>query len=374
MSDRLVLLNPGPVNTDSRTRAAMASDDACHREPEAAALMDRVRSKAANIAGGQQDHDAVLLGGSGTAALEAAVSSVVPSDGRLLILSNGHYAERMTAIAELHGIATTVLDFGWCNPIDIAAVRLHLETHDDISHVGLVHHETSTGMLNPLRPLGALVHEFGRELIVDAISSLGCEEVHVELDHIDWLVGTANKCLEGLPGVSFVVARRESLRRLDAVPRRSYYLDLHGHWQAQILTGAPLFTPPLQVVAAFEVALDLAIEEGTANRHNRYLERATSVRNGLSERGAKFLLDERDRAVSTTNVFLPSGVSYEFLHDALKSFGFVIYAAQKVLPGVYRVANMGQISARDIERFLEAYDSVMSSASSPQNNQAYEEV
>ncbi|WP_217254040.1 alanine--glyoxylate aminotransferase family protein [Streptomyces sp. AC602_WCS936] len=358
-SDRLVLLNPGPVNVHDDVRAAMASPDQCHREPEAAALIRRVREKATRIAGGDERHTSVLLAGSGTAALEAAFSSIVPADGRILILDNGNYGERLWRIVDVHGIPHVRMEFGWCDPIDVAAVDKALADDPSITHVGLVHHETSTGRLNPLREIGEVVARHGRQLAVDAISSLGSEELDLVADHIDWCVGTANKCLEGLPGVSFVTASRARLDALESVAPNTFYLDLYGHYISQDRKNAPLFTPALQVMTALEEALDRSLAEGVKVRGERYTALAERIRAGLAERGVRFLLPADQRANSVTNVYVPDGMTYEQLHDGLKAEGYVVYSTQEQLAGVFRVANMGQLSPAAIDGFLAAFDRVV---------------
>lgn len=236
--DRVVLLNPGPVNVHDRVRAALAGPDECHREPESQGLLGTVGGKITEVCGaGRDSHATVLFTGSGTAALEAVLSSAVPADGRLLVLDNGHYGERLLRIADVHGIATVRLEFGWAVPLDPDAVDQALAADAGITHVAVVHHETSTGMLNPLRGLGPLVARHGRSLIADAISSLGAQDLDVVRDHVDWCVGTASECLEGMPGISFVCAPRERLEALADVPAR---LLLPPERRASSITNAHL--------------------------------------------------------------------------------------------------------------------------------------
>lgn len=357
--DRVVLLNPGPVNVHDRVRAAIASPDECHREPEAQQLLVTVAGKIAEVCGGGSSHTAVLLTGSGTAALEAVVSSVVPAGGRLLVLDNGHYGERLLRIARVHGIDMDHLDFGWAHPILPEAVDRFLGENPGVTHIGVVHHETSTGMLNPVRELGAVVARHGRSLIVDAISSLGAEALDVVADHVDWCVGTANKCLEGLPGISFVCAPRERFAALEPLPARTFYLDLFAGYRAQVLDRSPQFTPALQVLRALDTALDLTLEEGVTARGRRYADRAREIREGLEQRGIELLLPPRHRAGSITNAHLSGGLTYDELHDGLKERGYVIYATQAKSAGVFRLANMGQLTAADIAGFFAAFDDVL---------------
>ncbi|BDH09647.1 pyridoxal-phosphate-dependent aminotransferase family protein [Streptomyces hygroscopicus] len=350
---RLVLMNPGPVVTDDRVRAALSGPDMCHRERDFATLMTRVRSKVTRISGGGADHTAVVLTGSGTSAVEAAIVSAVPAHGGLLVLDNGHYGHRLHEIATPYGIRSRRLEFGWGTPLGLGAVERALRDDQRLTHVGVVHHETSTGMLNDVAAVAALAHRHGREVVVDAVSSVGCEPLSLERDGIDWLAGSANKCLEGAPGLSFVCARRDAFVALATWPRRTHYLDLHRHFTAQEKAGAPAFTPAVPAFHAFDIALDLALAEGVEGRRARYAALAGRLREGLTRLGLRLLLPDGQRAVGLTAVRLPDEVGFEALHSALRAEGFVIYAAQEQLAqGFFRLSTMGQLTGDDIERFL----------------------
>jgi 2-aminoethylphosphonate-pyruvate transaminase len=360
-----VLLNPGPVNVHPSVREALAYPDVCHREPEVAELIAAVRDKATRVCGGDEEFTSLILAGSGTAALEAAFASIVPADGKILILDNGHYGARLHGILTVHGIPCEHLEFGWGAPMDLDRIDAALAADPAITHIGLVHHETSSGLLNPLRAIGQLAARYERSLAVDAISSLGSEPLDMRADHLDWCVGTANKSLEGLPGVSFVCARRSALDALADVPRRTYYLDVHSHYLSQDRDGAPLFTPAVQVLYAFDRALDLTLEETPACRASRYGALAHRIRAGLEARGFELVLPEEQRANELTLVRLPDGVSYSQLHDGLRQDGFVVYATQPEYGQVFRVANMGQLTTDDVDNFLAALDRTMATLSAP---------
>jgi 2-aminoethylphosphonate-pyruvate transaminase len=353
-----VLLNPGPVSVHPQVRDALAYPDVCHREPEVAALMANTRAKIAAICGGGNAYTGVLITGSGTAALEAAFASIVPPKGRILILDNGHYGKRLRDIVGAYRVPLSRLEFGWASRFDLAAIDRALAEDPTITHVGMVHHETSTGMLNPLQEVGEIVARHGRSLAVDAISSLGSEVLNIEKDNIDWCVGTANKCLEGLPGISFVCAPRAKLRQLGDQEPRGYYLDLYRHFVAQE-ENVPAFTPAVQVLYAFDRALDLTLTETVARRGRRYRDCAAELRRGLDRLGFRSLLPAQDMANSVTVAHLPSEISYTALHDALKRRGFVIYATQPKLGPTVRIANMGQLSEADLVAFLEALEEVV---------------
>jgi 2-aminoethylphosphonate-pyruvate transaminase len=328
-----------------------------------AELMRGVREKIVAVCGGSQAYTSVLLTGSGTAALESAFASIVPPDGKMLVLQNGHYGRRLQEILDAHQVPCDCLSFDWGTAFDLLAFDQALADDSTITHVGVVHHETSTGMLNPLREIGEITARHRRSLAVDSISSLGSESLDVLEDHIDWCVGTANKCLEGLPGISFVCAPRSKLEALSEFPARGYYLDLHRHYVAQEEENAPAFTPAVQILYAFDRALDLTLEETVQARAERYGDRARELRAGLSQLGFRLLLEEEQFSNGVTVAHLPSGIRYEDLHDALKTRGFVIYATQKQLGPTVRIASMGQLSKNDITRFLAALQDVVAELS-----------
>ena len=351
---RTILMNPGPVLVDERVRKALNWPDMCHREPEFSELMTRVREKVTQLCGGDETYTTVMFTGSGTAALEATLSSVAPPDGKVLIVDNGHYGERLAKIVAVHNIPYRVSQHGWGVPFDLEALDKTLQSDPSITHVGIVHHETSTGMLNPLHEVGAIVARHRRSLLADAISSLGGEILDVQADHIDWCIGTANKCIEGVPGISFVCAPRIKLDGLANIPPRTFYLNLYTQYVAEDRDEAPPFTPAVQVLFAFDQALDLMLAEKVEGRHARYRALAEQLRSGLKELGFGLFLPPEHRSSLLTTVYLPDGVNYGDLHDRLKAQGFVIYAGQDALSQrVFRLANMGQITADDIKRFLE---------------------
>ncbi|MFJ9445218.1 2-aminoethylphosphonate aminotransferase [Kitasatospora sp. NPDC101235] len=350
---RLVLMNPGPVVTDDRVRSALAGPDMCHREPEFSELMTRVRHKVTLVGGGDERHTSVVLTGSGTCAVEAAVTSAVPADGALLVVDNGHYGERFQHIAATYGIRTRRLEFGWAAPVHLAAVDRALADDPGLTHVGVVHHETSSGMLNDVAAIARIAHAHGRQVIVDAVSSIGAERLSLAEDGIDWLAGSANKCLEGAPGLAFVCAARTAFEALGGGPRRTYYLDLYRHHTAQEKAAAPAFTPGIPAFHAFDAALDLALAEGRQARHERYEGLARQLRDGLERLGLELLLPAEQRAAALTAVRIPAGTGYGELHRGLRAEGFVIYGVQEQLAeDFFRLSTMGRMTTGDIALFL----------------------
>lgn len=352
--DRTVLLNPGPVNVSKRVETALLRGDLCHREQEFTGLMDSIRKKLLRAFNIEKDYTAVLLSGSGTAALEMAVSSSLSPDKSMLVIENGVYGERIGKIAECYKLNKHVLHYPWDRPPDLQEVEKALQTHPEIEVVAMVHHETTTGQINPVQEVGRQARRYKKKFLVDAISSLAGEAVDFDRFNIDICVGTANKCIQGVPGVSFVLFRKSEADRLKSIPRRSVYMNLPAYYEAQE-KGGVLFTPAVQVHYALDEALSELLEETVAARIQRYRAAATLLRKGFSRIGLQFLISEEFRSNTLTALKLPDGVSYSNLHDRLKEEGFIIYAGQgNFSDSIFRVANMGDIRLEEFERFLHA--------------------
>src|SRR5688572_13117453 len=260
-----ILLNPGPANTSRRVREALVTPDLCHREPEFFDVMRECRARLVSVLGAGSGTAAILFTGSGTAAVEAAVSSAVPRDRRLLVVNNGVYGDRLARIAAAHGIGAEILKYDVVTPVPPADVEARLRAHPDISHVAVIHHETTTGLLNPVAEVTRVAARAGRRVLVDAMSSLFGEPLDVTADGIDFVMASANKCLQGIPGVSFVLVRRAAVEALRGRPPRSVYLDLYTHWATQEQDNTP-FTPAVQVLHAMREALAELQEEGVKAR------------------------------------------------------------------------------------------------------------
>lgn len=358
-----ILLNPGPVTLSARVREALLRPDLCHREPEFSALQRSIRERLLAV----YDLDAaawasILMTGSGTAAVEAMVSSLVPRGGTLLVAENGVYGERIRNMAERHGIDTLAAVSDWQGAIDVDAVREVLRENPRVTHVAAVHHETTTGRLNDLAPLAAVCREHGVLLLLDSVSSFGAELI----DFAQWPIAagaaTANKCLHGVPGTSFVIARRDALAATN--PQRSLYLDLNAYLANQDGGGTP-FTQSVQTFYALDEALAEFFDEGGWRaRQARYRARQSAIRDKLIELGVEPLLDVGVSSCVLQAFRLPVGLGYQALHDGLKRRGFVIYAGQgKLAAGIFRISAMGDIDDADLARLLGALEAEISASS-----------
>ncbi len=351
-----VLLNPGPVNVSPRVRqAAFGGPDLCHREPEYSDLQESIRTLLNEVFGAPaRDYAAVLLTGSGTAAVEAMIASGVEPGGRLLVIQNGVYGERIRDMARAHGIAHAVVA---CRPterpdLDLVRRKLKAERYDALA---LVHHETTTGLLNDATAVAALCREFDVRLLLDAVSALGGENFDFETLLPAAVACTANKCIQGLPGISFVLVRRSFLDRMAEYPARTVYLHLPRHYREQERRSTP-FTPAIQSAFALRAALEELREETVSRRIARYSHASSIIRNGLTELGFEILVAPPLRSSTLSAVALPTGaLTYRRLHDSLKTAGFVIYAGLgNPKDKLFRVATMGAHPEETFQRFVEA--------------------
>ena len=343
-----ILLNPGPACTTPAVKQALLTPDLCHREPEFFQVLRWVRERLTYLAGGDPGWSTVLFTGSGTAAVEAAICSAVPADGGVLVVDNGVYGDRMRAIAAAHGLRHRVLQYGWTTPATPEDAERLLTEEPHLTHLAVVHHETTTGLMNPIQALGDVCRRSGRSLIVDAMSSFGGEELDVARMGIDYMASSANKCLQGMPGISFVVAREELLRELAGRQPRSVYLDLYNQWCQEEADNTP-FTPAIQVLFALRQAILETEEEGLPSRLERYAASAAELRAAAARLGLEPLVPEPHRSRTLTTFALPPGVGYGALHDAMKRRGYVIYAGQGSLRDwAFRIANLGTLAPRDM--------------------------
>jgi 2-aminoethylphosphonate-pyruvate transaminase len=356
MTDReWVLLNPGPANTSPTVRGALVMPDLCHREPEFFDMMRRCRQRLVRLAGGGPGWTAVLFTGSGTAAVEAALASLVPPGRSVLVVDNGVYGDRMLRIARAHGIAAERLAYDTVTAVVPADVDAALRAHPEISHVAVVHHETTTGLLNPVGEVARVAARHGRRVLVDAMSSLFGEPLDLGEAAIDAVTASANKCLQGVPGISFVLARRRALEELRDRAPRSVYLDLSGHFVTQEQDNTP-FTPAVQVLHAMEQALVELEAETVAARIARYAENARVLREGMARLGFEILVPPGARSNILTTFRLLPGLGYEALHDAMKRRGFIIYAGQgEIRTYAFRVSNMGTLTPKDMADVVAAF-------------------
>jgi 2-aminoethylphosphonate-pyruvate transaminase len=353
----MLLLNPGPVTLSERVRRSLLQPDLCHRESEFFDLQDEARSRLLGVYGlNPAEWAVVLMTGSGTAAVESMMASVVPAGGRVLIVENGVYGERIAQMCAQYRIAHERIVGSWMEAPDVDAISERLDAapaDKPFTHVSVVHHETTTGRLNDLRPLADLCRSRDLSLLLDGVSSFGAEELDFAQGRLAAVAATANKCLHGVPGVSFVIVRRDALARAAS---RTYYLDLGRLAKLQDQRNTP-FTPAVHAYYALVEALREFDEEGgRPARYRRYEALAEQARVGLAALGIQTVIPPRESSVVLRSYHLPSGLNYTKLHDELKVGGFVIYAGQGDLSKtLFRISTMGNLTKGDVDRLLTCF-------------------
>lgn len=350
-----LLLTPGPLTTTRTVRQAMLRDYSTW-DVDYNTLVNDVRSRLVRLATESDDFTSVLMQGSGTFSVEATIGSVVPPNGRLLVVNNGAYGKRMLTIAERLGISTVEAAFDETEPANVEDVAALLDEHVDVTHVAMVHCETTTGMLNPVAEVGERVRESGRVFIVDAMSSFGGMQLSMESVSADYLISSANKCVQGVPGFGFVIARRSELESAEGFAR-SLSLDLFDQWREMENGGGKWrFTSPTHVVRAFAQALEeLEAEGGVAAREQRYSENQKRLVAGLRELGIRTLLpDEFHSPIITSFICPPENFEFKDFYDRLKARRFVIYPGKVTAADTFRIGTIGNVHPEDIDELISA--------------------
>lgn len=348
------LFTPGPLTTSDTVKQAMLRDLGS-RDDEFIAIVADVRDRLLALAGVSKDSgwEAVLIQGSGTFAIESVISSIIPSDGKLVVAINGAYGERAVQIAEMHGISVTPLRSPEDQPIDPAAIRDHLGA---ATHLLAVHCETTTGVLNPIAEIGAIAHERAVTCIVDAMSSFGGIPIDVEAAKIDLLISSANKCIEGVPGFGFVLARRDALIAAEG-HAHTVALDLAAQWRGLEANGQFRFTPPTHPILAFHQALrELEDEGGVSGRNERYRANQSALLDGMRAMRFRELLTPEHQSPIITTFHYPNHQRFAFdtFYQRLSDKGFVIYPGKLSQADCFRIGTIGRLFPADIEALLNA--------------------
>jgi len=361
MKDPL-LFTPGPLTTSATAKAAMQRDIGS-RDADFIELVAGIRSELLHIAGvsREQGYEAVLMQGSGTFGLESVISSVIPPEGRFVVLANGAYGERMATIAERLGISTRLARWPENESPQPAAVQRLIEEEPAATHVAMVHCETTTGILNPIHEIARIVKAGDREFILDAMSSFGAVPLDLRRLEIDYLISSPNKCLEGVPGFSFVLARRAALEATKG-RARSVSLDLLAQWEGLERNGQFRFTPPTHALLAFASALEELREEGgVAARAARYRASHETLRAGMRRLGfAEYLPAERQSNTITAFRY-PDDPSFRFedFYHRLRARGFVIYPGKLSQADCFRIGTIGRINEEDVGDLVAALAEVL---------------
>jgi 2-aminoethylphosphonate-pyruvate transaminase len=356
MQKTKLLFTPGPLTTSETVKQAMMRDLGS-RDTEFLEIVRKIRRRLLELGNAaDSDYEAVLMQGSGTFAIESVVSSVLPRDGKLLVLINGAYGQRMAKIARTLGIATETLVFPESCPVDPVDARHAVARDPAITHVGIVHCETSTGIMNPVREVGYVAKQLGRVFLVDAMSSFGGVPIDLAESGIDFLVSSANKCIQGVPGFGLVLARRDLLIAAEG-RARSLSLDLTAQWKGLEADGQFRFTPPTHALLAFwQALLELEAEGGVAGRAARYAANQEALMEGMTALGFDAYLSLERQSRIITSFRYPSDRNFNFkqFYERLSEQGFVIYPGKVSDADCFRIGTIGHLCPDDLRRLVAA--------------------
>lgn len=356
-----VLFTPGPLTTSMTVKHAMLRDLGS-RDTEFIALARRIRKELLALAQDEErEYDAVIMQGSGTFGVESAITSIVPADGHLLVVVNGAYGHRIVTIARRAGIPVTAVESPENRQLEPYQLTRALDENPGVTTIAAVHHETTTGIMNPIASYGILARDRKKVFIVDAMSSFGGMRLVPREQHIDALISSSNKCIEGVPGFAFVIVRRELLARLKG-RARSLSLDLYAQWEGLEANGQFRFTPPLQVMLAFAQALEeLEREGGIPARESRYRENNRVLREGMRHLGFREYLPEVLQGHFITSFLYPANPRFQFerFYEMLSDRGYVIYPGKLAKVDCFRIGNIGRIFSEDIRALLAAVSDVL---------------
>ncbi|MDP1990025.1 MAG: 2-aminoethylphosphonate--pyruvate transaminase [Syntrophales bacterium] len=357
-----LLLTPGPLSTTKSVKAAMLRDW-CTWDDDYKELVQEVRTKLIRLAADKTDnYTCVLMQGSGTFAVESIISTALPDNGKLLVLPNGAYGDRIVQIAKTLKINCVFNDSGEVEPPDLEKLEATLREDGAITHVAVVHSETTTGMLNPIEKIGKIVKKYGKIFIVDAMSSFGGISIDIEAMDVDFIVSSANKCIQGVPGFGFIIAKKETLLKCKG-QARSLSLDLYDQWNTMEKDkGKWRYTSPTHVVRAFHQALiELEEEGGIAKRTERYRTNHRTLVDRMRRLGFRTLLPDAYQGHFITSFYSPESTKYDFktFYDLLKGKGFVIYPGKVSKASAFRIGTIGDVYPADMERLVKAIEASM---------------
>lgn len=360
---RNILLNPGPATTTDTVKMAQVVPDICPREKEFANMMKSLRSDLLRVAHAPADkYTSVLFCGSGTINIDICLNSLLPEGRRVLIVNNGAYSSRAVEVCQYYGLPHIDLRSSVFEQPNLDDVRRTLEANPDIAMVYTTHHETGTGVLNPIREIGALAHEHNAIFVVDTTSSLGMIPFDMEQDHVDFCMASAQKGLMAMTGLSFIIGNETVIRKSKDYPKRSYYCNLYLQYDYFERTGEMHFTPPVQTIYATMQALKEYFEVGEVEkfaRHHRVIE---AIHQGLADMGLREVIRRDIQSGLVASVLYPDDPNWDFerVHDYCYERGFTIYPGKISTTNTFRLCALGAIDAPDIEAFFgvlrEAFD------------------
>ena len=352
---RNILLNPGPATTTDTVKMAQVVPDICPREKEFAGMMKQLRSDLLRVAHAPADQfTSVLFCGSGTINIDICLNSLLPEGKKVLVVNNGAYSSRAVEVCQYYGLPYIDLKSSVFERPDLAAVEKVLNENPDVAVVYTTHHETGTGILNPIREIGAMAHQHGAIFVVDTTSSLGMIPFDMVQDNVDFCMASAQKGLMAMTGLSFIIGNEAEIRKSKDYPKRSYYCNLYLQYDFFERTGEMHFTPPVQTIYATMQALKEYFEVGEKEkfaRHHRVIE---AIHKGLADMGLQEVIRRDIQSGLVASVLYPNDPNWDFerVHDYCYERGFTIYPGKISTTNTFRLCALGTIDTPDIEAFF----------------------
>ncbi len=352
---RNVLLNPGPATTTDSVKLAQVVPDICPREKEFAGLMKGLRSDLLKVVHAPEDtYTSVLFCGSGTINIDICINSLVPEGKKILVVNNGAYNSRAVEVCEFYHIPHINLKSSIYEQPNLEDIEKALKENPDVAVVYCCHHETGTGVLNPIREIGALAHQYGAIFISDTTASLGMIPLNVVEDNVDFCMASAQKGLMAMSGLSFIIGRKDIIEASKNYPTRSYYCNLYLQYEYFEKTGEMHFTPPVQTIYATIQALKEYFEEGEEAKFARHREVYEAIHKGVAELGLKTAINKDIESGLVVSVRYPDDENFTFekVHDYCYEHGYTIYPGKTSTTNTFRLCSLGTITVEDIENFM----------------------
>lgn len=361
---RNVLLNPGPATTTDTVKLAQIVPDICPREKEFADIMKELRRDLVKVAhGNPRKHTCVLFCGSGTINIDICLNSLLPEGKRVLVINNGAYSTRAVEVCQYYGLPHIDLRQSLFDLPDLRLIEETLKENPDVGLVYTTHHETGTGLLNPVSAIGEIAHQFGATFVVDTTSSLGMIPFDIEKDNVDFCMASAQKGLMAMSGLSFIIGDRELVERSKDYPKRSYYCNLFLQYDFFERTGEMHFTPPVQTAYALRQAIKEYYEVGEEAKFARHKRVNEAIHQGLEKLGFEYVIDRDKESGLVVSVKYPDIPQWDFnkVHDYCYDRGFTVYPGKISTTDTFRLCSLGAIDEDDIKDFFEVFTDALHS-------------
>lgn len=360
--ERKILLNPGPATTTDTVKQAQVVPDICPREREFGDIMKQISQDLVRIVHGEDaGYTAVLFCGSGTLCMDSCISSLVPANKKILVVNNGAYSARAVEICQAYSLQYINLQFPVDGLPDLEKIEQVLQAESNIAVVYTTHQETGSGILNPIRAIGALAHQYEAIFVVDTTSTFAMRPINIQQEHIDFCMASAQKGIQAMTGLSFVVGKLNYLEASRDYPRRSYYTNLYMQYAYFKQNGQMHFTPPVQTVYAVRQALKEYFIEGETAKWERHQRVSKAIHAGLARLGLREAIAKQYQSELVVTVLYPKDTHWEFnvIHDICYKHGFTIYPGKMQQHGTFRLCALGAIDYPDIERFFVVFQRAM---------------